>query len=338
VRLQRLVAGVVGLVLVSVACGGDNGGAAGSGDEGSDKVRVALIMPDSRNDFSWNQQAFEGAQTLEKQGKIEFAWTDEVGQDASSFNPVAEKYAQQGYDLIIAHSFDYGEPVLRLAPNYPDVNFAWSGSALEEDTAANVGDYAQHWYQGAYLAGILMAGASKTGKLGGIGGFDIPTCHAQYAALEAGAKLVDPNITVEVSYLGTWFDPAKEKEAALALYDSGIDIISVCGTQVGIVEAAKDRNLGVVGQVHDQAPGAPGNVLTSIVLNTEKLFGLMVDDVANGDFQPGKVYDVGVKEGVIVVEPNPSYKDPVSDKAMKIYQETLAGMQDGSIEVPFVPA
>lgn len=339
-RPPRLVVGVVALALVGGACSSDSnrGEANNSGDQEQTKVKVALILPNAINDFGWNQQAFEGAKALEAQGLIDLAYSDNVGQDAGSFAPVAEQYAQQGYELIIAHSFDYGEPVLRLAKKYPDVNWAWSGSALPEDTASNVADYAQNWYQGAYLAGILMAGATKTGTIGGIGGFDIPTCHAQYEAMIAGAKLQNPGIKSKISYLGTWFDPAKEKEAALAQYDSGVDIISTCGVQIGIVEAAKERNLGVVGQIYDQTAAAPTNVLTTIVLNTEVLWKAMVDDIAKGTFNPGKIYNLGVADDVITVIPNDQYSGALSQDVLDLYDDTLAGMKDGSIEAPFIPS
>lgn len=341
-RIKRFGVTLVVMGLLAASCGGDGddgGGGTGEGGEGGgdEKVRVALLLPNTRNDFTWNQQAYEGAIEAEKQGAFDLTWVDNVGDDAAGFIPVAEQYAQQGYDLIIAHTFNYGEPVLRLAPQYPDVNWAWAGSGIPEDTLENVADYAQPFYEGSYLAGILMAGASQTGKIGGIAGFDIPACHSMMEGFREGAKLVNPEIEMEVTYLGTWFDPAKEKEAALALYDAGADIIGVCGTPTGVIEAASERNLGVIGYVHDQASAAPENVLTSVVWNTSVLWTAMAEDVAAGTFRPGSVYFIGVKDNGILVEPNPQYKDPISDEALQIYENTLAGMQDGSIEAPYIP-
>lgn len=339
-RAKRFIALLFVMGLVAAACGDDAaepqpGGETGSGQE--DPVRVALILPNARDDFTWNQQAYEGAIAAEEAGSFELDWVDNVGQDASSFIPVAERYAQEGYDLIIAHTFDYGEPVKQLADKYPDVNWAWAGSGIPEDLKQNVAAYEQPFSEGSFLAGILMAGASQTGKIGGIGGFDIPACHSMLEGFYAGARLVNPDIEFEATYLGTWFDPAKEKEAALALYDAGVDIIGVCGVPTGVIEAAKEANKGMVGYVNEQETAAPENVLTSVAWNTQVTWETMAEDVAAGTFQPGKAYHVGLALGGIVVEPNPQYKDPISDEAMALYQEALEKAQAGEFEPPYIP-
>jgi basic membrane protein A len=339
VKVRRAAVGLIVVALIAAACSSkspsSSGGTTGGGAK---KVKMALILPNVKNDFTWNQQAYEGAVKLQKAGVIDLAVSDNVGQDASSFTPVAERYAQGGYQLIIGHTFDYGQPMLRLAPRYPNVNWAWAGSGVKEDTAKNVGDYPQPFYQGSYLAGILMAGVSKTGKIGGIAGFDIPAGHSMMEAFKEGAKLVNPNVQMVTTYLGTWFDPAKEKEAAFAQYDQGADVIGICGTPTGVIQAAKERSLGVVGYVHDQSSASPANVLTSVVWNTDVVFKAMADDVASGKFQPGKIYDLGVKEGGVSVPLNSQYKDQVSSAAMDIFNKTLQGIKDGSIKVPYIPS
>jgi basic membrane protein A and related proteins len=341
VRGKWIVALLTATMLVAAACGGDgDGGAEPGGQEptgGEELVRVALILPNARDDFTWNQQAYEGAIAAEEAGSFDLEWVDNVGQDASSFIPVAERYAQEGYDLIIAHTFDYGEPVKQLADQYPDINWAWAGSGIPEDLKENVAAYEQPFYEGSFLAGILMAGATKTGKIGGIGGFDIPACHSMLEGFYAGARLFNPEIQFEATYLGTWFDPAKEKEAALALYDSGVDIIGVCGTPTGVIEAAREQNLGVIGYVNEQESAAPQNVLTSVAWNTQLTWETMAEDVAAGTFQPGQAYHVGLALGGIVVEPNPDYKDPISQEALDLYEEVLAASQSGEFEPPYIP-
>ncbi len=338
--MRRAAIGLVVLVLVGAACSNKSttspgGGATGGGAK---KVKVALILPNVKNDFTWNQQAYEGAVKLQQSGVIDLQVSDNVGQDASSFIPVAERYAQSGVQLIVGHTFDYGQPILKsVAPKYPKVDFVWAGSGVKEDTTSNVGDYAQPFYQGSYLAGILMAGASTTGKIGGIAGFDIPACHAMMEGFRAGAKLVNPNIQMVVTYLGTWYDPAKEKEAAFAQYDQRADVIGICGTPTGVIEAAKERNLGVVGYVHDQSSASPANVLTSVVWNFDVVLKAMAQDVADGTFQPGKVYDLGVKEGGISVPINSAFHNAPTQAALDIYNKTLAGLKDGSIKAPYVP-
>ena len=338
-RKQRFAALLLVMGLVAGACSNDNGG--GGGQEpsggGEQKVKVALILPNTKDDFTWNQQAYEGAIAAEKAGAFQLDWVDNVGEDASSFIPVAERYAQEGYDLIIAHTFDYGEPVKQLAEQYPDVDWAWAGSGVPDDLKQNVAVYEQPFYEGSFLAGILMAGASKTGKIGAIAGFDIPACHSMVEGFHAGAMLFNKDIGFEATYLGTWFDPAKEKEAALALYDAGVDIIGVCGTPTGVIEAAKEQNKGVIGYVNEQESAAPQNVLTSVAWNTELTFETMAADVADGQFEPAKSYHVGLADGGIVVEPNPQYKDPIDQAALDLYDEVLSKVKSGEFEPPYIP-
>jgi basic membrane protein A and related proteins len=339
VRRRRFAALLLVMGLVAGACSNSNGG--GGGQEpsggGEKKVKVALILPNAKDDFTWNQQAYEGAIAAEKAGSFDLDWVDNVGQDASSFIPVAERYAQEGYDLIIAHTFDYGEPVKQLADQYPDVDWAWAGSGIPDDLKQNVAVYEQPFYEGSFLAGILMAGASKTGKVGAIAGFDIPACHSMVEGFHAGAMLLNKDIGFEATYLGTWFDPAKEKEAALALYDAGVDIIGVCGTPTGVIEAAKEQNKGVIGYVNEQESAAPQNVLTSVAWNTQLTFETMAADVADGQFEPAKSYHVGLADGGIVVEPNPQYKDPIDQAALDLYHDVLAKVKSGAFEPPYIP-
>jgi basic membrane protein A and related proteins len=339
-KTRRAAVGLIVLAMIAVACSSNDNAGGGGTPSGSaaEKVSVALILPNVKNDFTWNQQAYEGAVKVQESGLIDLQVSDNVGQDAASFLAVAERYAQSGVQLIVGHTFDYGQPILTsLASKYPDVDFVWSGSGVAEDTTTNVGDYAQPFHEGSYLAGILMAGASTTGKIGGIAGFDIPACHAMMEGFRAGAKLVNPNIEMVITYLGTWYDPAKEKEAAFAQYDQGADVIGICGTPTGVIEAAKERNLGVVGYVHDQSSASTTNVLTSVVWNFDVVLGAMATDVANGTFRPGKVYNLGVKDGGISVPVNSAFHNPVTQAAMDVYNSTLAGMQDGSITAPYIP-
>jgi simple sugar transport system substrate-binding protein len=336
-KRARSIALLFALSLVIVACSEKAPANDGTSDGEGKLVKVALILPNAKDDFTWNQQAYEGAIAAEEAGSFQLDWVDNVGQDASSFIPVAERYAQEGYDLIIAHTFDYGEPVKQLAEKYPDVNWTWAGSGLPEDLMENVAAYEQPFYEGSFLAGILMAGASPNGKIGAIGGFDIPACHSMVEGFYAGARLLNPDIKFEATYLGTWFDPAKEKEAALAMYDAGVDIIGVCGVPTGIIEAAKEANKGMVGYVNEQESAAPENVLTSVAWNTQLTWETMAKDVADGTFRPGKAYHVGLAVGGIQVALNPEYKDQPNAEAMTLYDEVLAKVKAGEFEIPYIP-
>jgi basic membrane protein A len=338
-RRGLLGALLIALMVVAFACGEEadepeGGGAAGGGE---DRVKMALVLPGNINDLSWNQVAYEGAKRLEEEGLVELAYTETVPEDAASLTQAVSGYADQGYELIIAHSFGYGDPLFKLAKDYPDTNFAWAGGI--DKTSDNVADYAQPFWDASYLAGILAADVTETGVLGGLAGFDIPVCHAMLVAFERGAQEVDPGISSLTTYVGDWVDVAKSKEAAEALADQKADVFMSCGEgpALGSIEVAKDRDLAAAGYVGDMSSLAPEHVFASVVWNLHELWGQMVADVQDGTFQPGKFYEVSVKDNGLLVELNPSFEDQISEEVMATYEKTLQDIKSGEFTVPFVP-
>lgn len=303
----------------------------------AEKTKVALVLPAEINDLSWNQRAYEAAKKLSDEGKIEFAYSEAVKPDATTLDPIVAGYAQQGYQLIVTHSFTYGKTVARMAGQFADANFAWPGGIGK--TADNLADYDQPFYQGYYLAGVLAGGMTESGVLGAITGFDIPVCHASMAAFEAGAKSVKPSVKVLSTVTGNFVDIAKAKQAALALADQGADYFMSCGQGVtlGTIEAAKERNLGATSYVGDMSSLAPKNVFASVVWNLEVLLDRMVADIGSKSFRPGKAYSFGVAEGGVSVIAHPDFHKKPSAETMAAFDKALGDMKSGALKVAFVP-
>lgn len=299
-------------------------------------VRVALVLPGEINDVSWNQQMYTGAQSLVDEGLVsEVAYTELVPEgDAER---TIRGYAEDGFDLIVAHSFGYGEAAKAVAADFPDTAFAWAGGIGGQEN--NVADYEQPFHQAYYLMGILAGGASESGVLGGAGGFDIPACHSLVEAFYLGAQEVNPDASGVTTYTGDWIDVAVAKEAAAAAAAQGADVFGACGEGpvLGQIEQARDQGLLATGYVGDMATLAPEAVLASMVWNTAELLRPMVNDIAAGSFSPAKYYSVGVADDGLVVAINPDLADRVSDKAMELYDTRLAEIKDGSFEVPYIP-
>jgi basic membrane protein A len=330
------------LAMAATACGDDGGPAQTQGTGGTtsgpaeNAVRMALVLPGNINDLSWNQMAYEGARQLETEGLVELAYTENVPEDAASVTQAVSGYAQQGYQLIIAHSFGYGDPVFALAPDFPEANFAWAGGIDQE--AENVADYAQPFWDASYLAGILGAGITESGVFGGLAGFDIPVCHAMLEAFILGGQSVNPDITGINTYVGDWVDVAKSKEAAEAQADQQADVFLPCGEgpALGSIALAEERGLAAAGYVGDMSSLAPDNVFTNVVWNLHELWSQMVTDVQNDTFQPGKFYEVSVKDDGLLVEITPAFEDRVSDDIKATFDQTLADIKSGAFTVPFV--
>lgn len=303
----------------------------------AEKVKVAIVLPAEINDLSWNQRAYEAAKRLADDGLIDFAYSESVKPDATTLDPALAGYAQQGYQLVIAHSFTFGKTTARLAGQFKDVNFAWPGGIGK--IGENLADYDQPFYQGYYLAGVLAGGMTKSGVIGALTGFDVPVCHASIAAFEAGAKSIRPDVKLLSTVTGSFVDVAKAKQATLGLADQGADYFMSCGQGVtlGTIEGAKERNLGATSYVGDMSSLAPDNVFASVVWNLEVLFHAMVEDVASGDFRPGKVYALGVAEGGISVTVNEKFHQKPSAETMAAFEKALADMKSGALKVAFVP-
>lgn len=301
------------------------------------KVRLALVLPAEINDLSWNQRAYEAAKALEESGRIELAYSESVPPDAASLDPVISGYGQKGYDLIITHSFTFGKSAQRLAKQYPDSNFAWAGGIKK--MGENLADYNQPFYQGYYLVGVLAGGLTKSGVLGGLTGFDVPVCHASIEAFRLGAESVRPDVRVLSTVTGSFKDVAKAKQAALGLADQGADYFMSCGQGVtlGVIAAAEERGFGATGYVGDMSPLAPKFVFASVIWNLEVLWQRLVDDVATGAFRPGKFYSFGVREGGISVKVNEAYGQPIPDTVLRAFKTSVAAVQSGKLEVPFIP-
>ena len=230
--------------------------------------------------------------------------------------------ADDGFNPIIAHSFNYGDDVKAVAADYPETLFIYAGGF--GDVAGNVGDYSQPFWEPAYLEGILAAGTVE-GTVAGAGGFDIPVCRAMKNAFLAGAQEIDPDTTGDFVAVGDWYDVQLAKEAAVAQGDAGARRYIGCGQgpTFGQIEAANENggvSMGYVGDMTDVGP----SVLASFTWNLKALFQLMVDDVVAGKTE-AQYYEVLLKDGGMEVVINPAWEDKISAEAMATYEDAAGG-------------
>jgi basic membrane protein A len=324
-----LMVGAVG----AAACGGDDGSGGGGSESGL--PRLAVVYSAEWQDGSWGQAGYEGAQALEEGGEVsEVALQENVPPGAEAQRALRD-LAEDGYNPIVAHSFNYGDDVKAVAPDYPDTLFVYAGGF--GDIAENVGDYAQPFYQASYLEGILAAGVVDEGQVAGSGGFDIPVCRAMYNAFLAGAQQVRPETTGSFVEVGDWYDVQLAKEAALGQADAGASMFVGCGQgpTFGQIEAADERGGVATGYVGDMSERSDA-VLSSFVWNLDLLFSQMVVDAAAGEVNPARYFEVPLAEGGMDVVINPAREDEIPGDVMALYEERLAAIQDGTFEVPLV--
>ena len=294
---------------------------------------VALVLIGPKNDNSWAEAAHRALEGEAAKGS-RTAFAESVA-DADVAR-VMRDYVDQGFDVIVGHSFSYQDAVFEVAAEAPETNFAWAGGI--DQTAENVSDYDQPFYEPAYLVGILAGHVSPSGHLGALYGFDIPVCHAMGEAMLAGAKTVNPEATLTMTAVGDWGDVSAAKEAGLAQVDTaGVDYWIGCGEgpTLGLIEAAKETGGYATGYVGDMAELGPETVLASIVWNMEPIFGRLIEQTAAGSFD-GEFIRYGVKEGALDVVLNPKLAPNVPDAAIAAVDEARAAIRAGALKVPFV--
>ena len=295
--------------------------------------KFGLVLSGPTDDNSWNEAAYVAMKALEADG-VEVSFAERVAYADGA--RVLRELADAGYPMIVAHSFGYQDAVFEVGAEFPEVNFAWAGGI--EQTAKNVADYDQPFYQAAYLVGIIAGHVSESGKLGAVYGFDIPVCHSMGEALLAGAKTVNPEATLTFAAVGDWYDAAKAKEAALAQAETGVDYWVSCGEgpTLGSFEAAKEAGGYTTGYVGDMTESGPEVVLTNIIWNLEPMFRDMLKQTQEGTFD-APYYRYGIKEGALDISINPGLADKIPAEALQQVEEAKAKIQSGEFEVPFVP-
>lgn len=343
---RTIVVGLASFALLVSACGDDDseavdataaeeeGATADGASSSEDLPTLAIILSGQVNDYSWNQAAYDGAEALKEEGVIaDFAYQESVAD--ADVERATRAYAEDGYDVVVGHSFNYGEAIKQLAPDYPEVLFAYAGGF--GDSSGNVADYAQPFHEAAYLQGILTAGVAENDVAAGAAGFDIPVCENMFMRFVEGAQLVNPEADGTYLAVGDWNDVQMGKETALGQVDDGADMFIGCGQgpTLGQIEAAKEAGGFVTGYVGDMSELAPDVVLTSTVWRLDEVFRQMVADAVAGNVDPAPYYEITFAEGGMEIAINPELEGEISPEAMAIYEEELAKIESGELVVPF---
>jgi basic membrane lipoprotein Med (substrate-binding protein (PBP1-ABC) superfamily) len=335
VRLRNWFALALPLFLLA-ACSDDGSAPSGDGGDGSQEIEAALLLPGVKNDLAWNQSAYEGMQNVTQQQDVGFEFTEQIGYAAEDAARFARLYAEEGSDLVVAHNSGYRDGILEVAAEFPDVNFLYQDDGTVE-TAENVAGYNMEIWQGAYLAGIVAGATSESGQLGGVGGMAIPFCFAYFNAFLDGARTVNPDAEISTVYLGDWADIAGAKASAETLADRGADVFIACGDGParGVIEAVSARNLRTFGYMHTMDVLAPYNIFGSIVWDAASSYEMVLDDLQNGDFRPGKHYSFDLVNETIYFEVNPNLAGEIGEEHLAAVEDAQAAAASGELEIEF---
>lgn len=288
-------------------------------------LKVALLLSGAANDQGWNQTAYEGTQKACEKYGYELAYTENL--EVADISAAFADYASAGYDVVIGHGYEFGDPALEVAETYPDTKFI----CTEADASAdNVASYVMACEQTAYVEGIIAASTSESGKLGTIGPIPGDSLVKIINGYEDGAKSVNPDIEVQTAWTNSFVDTQLAQEAAKAMIDNGVDVIKHCANACGngAMTAAVQAGIWCQGDSYDQSSLAPDNILDSAIYNLDVVIDTALGSVADGSFE-GDVYNLGMADGAVEV----LLSDNLSDDVKATAQDAIDKIVSGELEV-----
>ena len=242
------------------------------------KLKVAAIytVPVEQQ---WVSRIDKALKAAVARGEIEYVFSENVTN--ADYERVMRGYAEAGNTLIVGEAFAVEVAARKVAKDYPKVNFLL-GSSLKPQ-APNFGVFDNYIQEPAYLSGMIAGGMSKSNKIGMVGGYPIPEVNRLMNAFMAGAKETNPKVEFMVSFINSWFDPPKAKEAAFAMIDKGADVLYA--ERFGVSDAAKEKGKFAIGNVINTQDKYPETVVASALWNMEPTIDLAIKSVKAGKFE-----------------------------------------------------
>ncbi len=262
----------------------------------AEPIKAAFVYIGPTGDHGWTYSHDEARKALEAQsgGKIQTTFVENVPETADA-ERVFRDLAQKGNQIIFGTSFGYMNQMVKVAKSFPKTTFM---HATGYKTASNLGVYDVRTYEGAYMLGVVAGKMTKSNKLGVVGSIPIPEVIRNINAFTIGARSVNPAITTRVIWVNSWFDPGKEREAALALISQGCDALMQNTDSPAVVQAAKEKGVMGFGWDSDMTKFGGNAHLAASELNWTVLYKKVTDELAAGKWKSSDMW-WGVKEGAI---------------------------------------
>jgi basic membrane lipoprotein Med (substrate-binding protein (PBP1-ABC) superfamily) len=329
-RLAPVAILAVVAALVAASCSSKTTPPSGSGSSptAAKPFKVAIIAPSATNDLAFTQSMVDAVNSLKAKYNLDVAISDNqfVVNDAAN---AIRTYASQGYDLVIAHGSQFGASVQQIAPDFPNVSFAW-GTAGDTFGLPNVFAYQAAADQGGYVNGVMAAMLSKSKVIGVIGPIEVGDAKLYVDGFKAGVLATDPQAKVDVNYIGSFDNVKDASEAATTFLHAHADVMTGSAQMVvGAVGVAKNNDVAWFGTQSNQTSLAPNIVVASQVYHWEVVISQIIQAMKAGT-KGNKGYTIDLANGGEVVEYNPGYSLPADVKTAA--DTATSGLKDGSIK------
>jgi basic membrane protein A len=303
----------------------------------AETFKVAIIMPSSITDLAFSQSMFDAllAVQAEMGGEeaMEIVYSEGmfVVDDAAA---AIRDYASEGYDLVIAHGSQYGSSLQEIAPDFPETSFAW-GTTLNtfaDEGITNVFAYEANSQEGGYVNGVIAASLTESGVIGVVGPIEAGDAALYVKGFQAGVAATNPDVTVNVNWIGSFSDVALASEAANTHVSAGADVLTGTAQMVvGAIGVAEENGALWFGTQASQTSLAPDIVVANQVYDWTVVLDEIIALIQEGTYG-GTAYTITLENGGLVMDYNSDYALPDDVKAAA--DAAVQGIIDGSIEIP----
>lgn len=286
-------------------------------------VKAAFVYVTPVGDAGWVRQHEDARRAVEAAlgPRVQTTFVENVAEGADA-ERVIRDLAREGNQIIFTPSFGYMEPTLKVAQDFPGVKFE---SITGYKTAPNVATANARYYEGRYLAGVAAGRLTRTNIAGYVAGFPIPEVLQGINAFALGMRSVNPDAKVAVVWLDAWFDPPRERDAAMALFNQNADVIAFHTGSTAVMAAAQERGKLAVAYHSDMRKAAPDAQIVAVTHQWGDYYTRRVRAVADGSWKSGSVWG-GVKEGMIRVgDFGPRVPAAVRQEVLARQQDIAAG-------------
>lgn len=284
-------------------------------------------------DRSFNQASYEGAERFKTETGI--GYEEYELQNDSQREQALRRFAERGHNPVVVAGFSYESAMTTVAPEFPDTDFVIIDAVVDQPNVRSV-VFSEH--EGSYIVGLLAGMASKTGKVGFVGGMDIPLIRKFACGYVQGVKAANPDAEVFQNMTGTtgaaWNDPVKGGELAKSQIDRGADVIyhAAGGTGIGVLQAAADAGKFGIGVDSNQNYLHPGQILTSMLKRVDNAVHDAMADVKAGAFIPG-INVMGLKEDGVGYAVDENNEKLITPEMKAAAEEAKAKIISGEIKV-----
>lgn len=293
--------------------------------QADDKVKVGFIYVGPVGDHGWTYMHDQGRLIVEEElgDLVETTYVESVPEGADA-ERVITQMAIQGVDIIFATSFGYMDQMLNVAKKFPDIKFE---HATGYKTAPNMAVYSSKFYEGRYVQGVIAGHMSKNGKAGYIASFPIPEVIRGINAFYLGATSVNPDFDIDIVWVNTWYDPAKEGDAAKVLISQGADIITQHTDSTAPLQIAQQEGILGFGQASDMHHFAPDSQLTAIIDDWGPYYVARVMAVIDGTWESADTWG-GMDTGMVKMAPMTNMSPEIAEEALAIAKKIHDGELD----------